>query len=115
MYTSIRCNLRVLEVLHRPDVKDIGVKKHALCQRDYRIRSFLSIRHSHGVLWKHLGTDSSIDLDDLDRLVSDHTTQIFKVSKGAKIRNRYNQVPHLTQDTNSLSKTASPSLYLKWT
>ena len=25
---------------------------------------------------------------------------IVKVSKGAKIRNRYNQVPHLTQDTN---------------
>ena len=25
---------------------------------------------------------------------------IDKVSKGAKIRNRYNQVPHLTQDTN---------------
>ena len=25
---------------------------------------------------------------------------IFKVSKGAKIRNRYNQVPHLTRDTN---------------
>ena len=24
----------------------------------------------------------------------------IKVSKGAKIRNRYNQVPHLTQDTN---------------
>ena len=24
----------------------------------------------------------------------------FKVSKGAKIRIRYNQVPHLTQDTN---------------
>ena len=23
-----------------------------------------------------------------------------KVSKSAKIRNRYNQVPHLTQDTN---------------
>ena len=23
-----------------------------------------------------------------------------KVSKGAKFRNRYNQVPHLTQDTN---------------
>ena len=23
-----------------------------------------------------------------------------KVSKGAKIRNRYNKVPHLTQDTN---------------
>ena len=25
---------------------------------------------------------------------------VFKVSKGAKIRNRCNQVPHLTQDTN---------------
>ena len=25
---------------------------------------------------------------------------ILKVSKGEKIRNRYNQVPHLTQDTN---------------
>ena len=25
---------------------------------------------------------------------------LYKVSKGAKIRNRYNQVPHLTQDTN---------------
>ena len=25
---------------------------------------------------------------------------IPKVSNGAKIRNRYNQVPHLTQDTN---------------
>ena len=25
---------------------------------------------------------------------------LFKVSKGAKIRNRYNQVLHLTQDTN---------------
>ena len=25
---------------------------------------------------------------------------IEQVSKGAKIRNRYNQVPHLTQDTN---------------
>ena len=24
----------------------------------------------------------------------------IKVSKGAKIRNRYNQVPHLTQDNN---------------
>ena len=27
-------------------------------------------------------------------------TMIVKVSKGAKIRNRYNQVPHPTQDTN---------------
>ena len=27
-----------------------------------------------------------------------------KVSKGAKIRNRYNQVPHLTKDTNGKVK-----------
>ena len=26
--------------------------------------------------------------------------KLRKVSKGAKIRNRYNPVPHLTQDTN---------------
>ena len=25
---------------------------------------------------------------------------LFKVSKGAKVRNRYDQVPNLTQDTN---------------
>ena len=29
-----------------------------------------------------------------------NTTFSLKVSKGAKIRNRYNQVPHLIQDTN---------------
>ena len=31
---------------------------------DYRIRSFLSIRHAHGDLCKHLGIDSSTDPDD---------------------------------------------------
>ena len=30
---------------------------------------------------------------------TDKTSLIIKVSKGAKIGNRYNQVPHLTQDT----------------
>ena len=29
-----------------------------------------------------------------------HLSIMFYVSKGAKIRNRYNQVLHLTQDTN---------------
>ena len=28
------------------------------------------------------------------------STHVSKVSKAAKIRNRYNQVPHMTQDTN---------------
>ena len=31
----------------------------------------------------------------------------MKVIKGGKIRNRYNQVPHLTQDTNGKVKTIS--------
>ena len=31
---------------------------------DLRIRPFLSIRHAHGDLCKHLGIDSSTDLDD---------------------------------------------------
>ena len=31
---------------------------------------------------------------------TDKTTLIIKVSKGAKIRNRYNQIPHLTKDIN---------------
>ena len=30
-----------------------------------------------------------------------HKTFSIKVSKGAKIKNRYNQVPHLTKDTNA--------------
>ena len=34
---------------------------------------------------------------------TDKTTLKIKVSKVAKIRNRYNQVPHLTQDTRSSS------------
>ena len=32
----------------------------------------------------------------------------FKVSMGAKIRNRYNQVPHLTQDTNGKVTNSQP-------
>ena len=31
---------------------------------------------------------------------------MFKVSKGAKIRNQYNQVPYLTQDTNRKVKNS---------
>ena len=67
MYMSICWYLRVLPVLHRPEVVDIGVKshieKHAICRKDYIIRPFLSIRHAHGELCKHLGIDSSTDLD----------------------------------------------------
>ena len=68
MYMSICLYLRVLPVLHIPEVVDIGVEsyieKHAICLKDYRIRPFLSIRHAHGDLCKHLGIDSRTDLDD---------------------------------------------------
>ena len=38
--------------------------------------------------------------DDASHRGKNHTISLIKVSNGAKIRNRYNQVPHLTQDTN---------------
>ena len=31
---------------------------------------------------------------------TDRVGEVIEVGKGAKIRNRYNQVPHLTQDAN---------------
>ena len=69
MYTSIWWYLRVLPVLHRPEVVDIGVnkyymEKHAMCLKDYRLQSFLSIQYVHGDLCKHLGTDSRTDHPD---------------------------------------------------
>ena len=65
MYTSIWWYLRVLPVLHRPEVVVLILYiKHVICLKDYRIRSFLSIRYAHGDLSKHLGIDSSTDLDD---------------------------------------------------
>ena len=36
----------------------------------------------------------------LSNIVKKYMRDPVKVSNGAKIRNRYNQVPHLTQDTN---------------
>ena len=41
------------------------------------------------------------DLDDIANLeILPYCLHFLEVSNGAKIRNRYNQVPHLTQDTN---------------
>ena len=68
MHMLICWYLRVLPVLHRLEVVGIGdksyIEKHAICLKDYRIRLFLSIRHAHGDLCKHLAIDSSTDLDD---------------------------------------------------
>ena len=40
------------------------IEKHTICLKDYRSRSFLSFRHAYGDLCKHLGIDSSTNLDD---------------------------------------------------
>ena len=40
------------------------MEKHALCLKDYRIRSFLNTQYVHGDLCKHLGIDSSTDHPD---------------------------------------------------
>ena len=37
------------------------MEKYAICQRDYKLQSFLSIQYVHGELCKHLGIDSSTD------------------------------------------------------
>ena len=39
-------------------------RKHAICLKDYRIRSFLSIQYADGDLCKHLGIVSSTDHAD---------------------------------------------------
>ena len=68
MYMSIWWYLRVLPVLHRPEVVDIGVntiqKNMPFCLKDYILQSFLSIQYVHGDLCKQLGIESSTDHPD---------------------------------------------------
>ena len=45
----------------------------------------------------HIVNSSAANHNFISSVLS--STYPFKVSKGANIRNRYNQVPHLTQDT----------------
>ena len=63
MYTSIWWYLPALPLLHRPEVVDY-TEKHAICLKDFRIRSFLSIQCVHADLCQHLGIDSSTDHPD---------------------------------------------------
>ena len=46
------------------DIGVITIKKHAICLKDYRVRSILCFQYVHGDLCKHLGIDSSTDLDN---------------------------------------------------
>ena len=39
-------------------------RKNAICLKDYRLQSFLSIQYEHDDLCKHLGIDSSTDHPD---------------------------------------------------
>ena len=39
-------------------------RKNAICLKDYRLQSFLSIQYVHGDLCKHLGIDSGTDHSD---------------------------------------------------
>ena len=43
---------------------------------------------------------------NIKRIILHFEVYIKLVSKGAKIRNRYNQVPHLTQNTNRKVKNS---------
>ena len=51
---------------------------------------------------------SPLPAGDYKALINRRARKHNKVSKGAKIRNRYNQVPHLTKDTNG--KVTNPQL-----
>ena len=52
------------------------------------------------VVCEHKGTDLAAHARSLINVFVIFVLESIIVSKGAKIRNRYNQVPQLTQDTN---------------
>ena len=52
-------------------------------------------------------------MTDFDQfLLGNLVVTLVKVSKKANIRNKYNQVPHLTQDTNLTLTTATSMKYM---
>ena len=53
---------------------------------------------------------STLQQDSALLQVNKHCHHFIKVSKGAKIRNQYNQVPHLTKDING--KVTNSQLYI---
>ena len=64
-------------------------------QHSFRYSYVISVfRH-----FLHKITNESVFEISID-IFSELVVSALKVSNGAKIRNRYNQVPHLTQDTN---------------
>ena len=54
-------------------------------------------------------------LDDILKINNVSFDNMVKVSKGAKIRSRYNQVPHPTQDTNGkVTNSQTPQTRAKY-
>ena len=53
-----------------------------------------------------LSGDKQADIIEGLNAASRYLDDILKVNKRAKIRNRYNQAPHLTQDTNGKVTTS---------
>ena len=74
-----------------------------LNQQQSRAISLLPTANNHAHQYQPL-SKVGIGLHDCLQLVAKFvlsvSIHVYKVSNGAKIRNRYNQVPHLTQDTN---------------
>ena len=80
----------ILKILIFQSFKASGLTFSWLCQR--LLKSF----NEAAISLPHLGKsilEGNLYLGPLEIILP-------KVSNGAKIRNRYNQVPHLTQDTN---------------
>ena len=65
--------------------------------RAYRTRPVVSILQKRETFYNML-----------QDLLLTHQILLMKVKKRAKIRNRYNQEPHLNQDTNGKETTSQP-------
>ena len=52
--------------------------------------------------------NGGLDMQCVNHKFQIYTNINYKVSKGAKITNRYNQVPHLAQDTNGKVTNSQP-------
>ena len=94
-------------MLHARMLLDL-LKAPSLCMVCYGNVS--SMRHIYGKSFDNTRRHIFLKTDvrksrsqwSLNCICTDSVTPrcVHKVSKSAKIRNRYNQVPHLTQDTN---------------
>ena len=81
-----------LDLLQLFDSCHLHSAKHVVAE----VSDKITIRHMYE---RQMSIDKRLVQIKLVRINLDFI-DCLKVSNGAKIRNRYNQVPHLTQDTN---------------